>query len=86
MILRFVERRSGPDRVMESWLPAGPRHELLTGLAEPLGRPDWTVDVVLIEDQAMAALNAEYRQADGVTDVLSFSYLQESRAGRSRSA
>ena len=81
MILRFVERRSDPDAVMESWLPSGGRHELLTALAGPLGRPDWTVDVVLIDDESMAALNAEFRQAAGVTDVLSFSYLQKTGPG-----
>ncbi len=65
---------------MESWL-TGKRHRLLTDLTEPLGRPDWAVDVVLIDNQTMAGLNAEFRQADGVTDVLSFSYLLESGSG-----
>jgi len=66
---------------MESWLPAGPRHGILTDLTGPLGRPDWTVDLVLVDDETMAGLNAEFRRVQEVTDVLSFSYLQESGPG-----
>ena len=81
MILRFVERRILPGDEMDSWLQTGSRHRLLVGLAEPLGLPEWTVDVVLIDDRTMARLNEEYRQTSGVTDVLSFSYLQDTGTG-----
>jgi len=50
-------------------------------MVKTLGRPDWAVDVVLIDDETMAGLNREFRQKDGVTDVLSFSYLQVSGPG-----
>jgi probable rRNA maturation factor len=47
----------------------------LTGLAADLGRPEWTVALVLVDDGTMAELNEGYREVPGVTDVLSFSYL-----------
>jgi len=36
--------------------------------------------VVLLDDAAMAELNRDFRGGDGVTDVLSFSYLEEAGA------
>ena len=46
-----------------------------------LGRPDWGCDVVLVDDGIMAGLNEEFRNVPGVTDVLSFSYLQGAGSG-----
>ncbi len=80
MILRLVERRTRPVPV-GAWFAAGPRTRL-TGLAEPLGRPDWVVDVVLVDDETMAGLNEDFRKVTGVTDVLSFSYLQDTGIGK----
>ena len=77
MILRFVERRAAPD----DWYTDRSRLDGLAELAAPLGKADWAVDVVLVDDPAMARLNQEFRGSDGVTDVLSFSYLQESGPG-----
>lgn len=47
----------------------------LAALAAGLGPQDWRVEVVLVDDEAMAGLNLAYRGVEGPTDVLSFSYL-----------
>ena len=76
MILRLVDRRTDPAAAGYDWLEGGAGFELLGGLAGQLGRPDWEIDVVLVNDEAMARLNEDFRKAPEVTDVLSFSYLQ----------
>lgn len=81
MILKLVERRSRPEALGYDWGPAGSPSALLAAVADPLGAPGWVVDVVLVDDQAMAELNRGFRQVSGVTDVLSFSYLQEAGPG-----
>ena len=81
MILRLVERRTAPDSVGYDWFAKGSRPWLPGGPAEPLGRPDWAVDVVLVDDESMAGLNEDFRKVPGVTDVLSFSYLQDTGPG-----
>ena len=60
---------------------AGLPPRILADLVEPLGRPDWSVDLVLVDDKAMAGLNEGFRKVSGVTDVLSFSYLLDTGAG-----
>ena len=82
MILEWVDRRAGPETVMFEDFDERFRKDLLAGLAEPLGQPGWAVDVVLVDDEAMAGLNVDFRKTAGVTDVLSFSYLRD--AGPSR--
>jgi probable rRNA maturation factor len=78
-----VERRTDPDSVgYDDWFTKGSRPRLPAGPVEPLGRPDWAVDVVLVDDESMAALNEDFRNVAGVTDVLSFSYLQDTGPGR----
>lgn len=71
MIVRLLEQRHG---VAE---PPAAEEALLAALVAPLGRPQWQVNVVLVDDQAMADLNARYHGGEGVTDVLSFSYLED---------
>jgi len=44
----------------------------LRGLLAELGRPRATVDVSLVDDDEIQALNARWRGVDAVTDVLSF--------------
>ena len=39
-----------------------------------LGRPRASVDVSLVDDAEIAALNAQYRNVQGPTDVLSFAF------------
>ena len=81
MILRLVDRRTESDTGQYDWLEGGARSELLAGLVGQLGQRDWGIDVVLVNDEAMARLNEDFRKAPGVTDVLSFSYLQGTGSG-----
>ena len=77
MIPRLVERRHRPptnDLVLEQL-------RVFEALVEELGQPRWTFDLVLVEDDAMANLNSKFRSRTSVTDVLSFSYLQEQGEG-----
>lgn len=76
MILSLIDRRSSIPVGDGGWFDHDGRMELLSALAADVGRPDWTVDLVLVDDEAMTDLNRGYRQAEGVTDVLSFSYLE----------
>ena len=82
MILQWVDRRTGPEADPCNRIDEGFRKDLLAGLAEPLGKPGWVVDVVLVDDKAMAGLNEDFRKAPGVTDVLSFSYLRDAGSGQ----
>ena len=43
----------------------------------PLGLADWFCDLTLVGDGVMRDLNGRYRGRDAVTDVLSFSALEE---------
>ncbi|HOX26638.1 MAG TPA: rRNA maturation RNase YbeY [Candidatus Krumholzibacteria bacterium] len=53
----------------------------LAALTGGLGRPDWVVNLVLVEDHVMADLYERWYGATGVTDVLSFAYLENAGAG-----
>ncbi len=71
MILKLLDQRgqsAGPPAAEES---------LLAAAVAPLGRPHWELNLVLLDDAAMAELNVRYHGGEGVTDVLSFSYLEE---------
>jgi probable rRNA maturation factor len=71
MKLNLVDRRPDPGTLPLS-------SERLAGLVDGLGREDWTLNLVLVSDQEMAALNRRWYGGEGVTDVLSFGYLEES--------
>ena len=75
MKARLHDRRRLPAPLPTAWRKA------LTRLAEPAGAPAWPVDVVLVDDAEIAALNRRWRGCDEVTDVLSFSYLAAEGAG-----
>jgi probable rRNA maturation factor len=77
MRLQLVDRRRDA-----AWRPATDLWDILQTVGEPAGRPDWPLDWVLVDDDQMAGLNARYRGVDGITDVLSFSYLSTAGAGR----
>lgn len=81
MILRLVERRPPADTGVYDWVTGTGPAGLLTSLAAPLGRTDWEVELVLVDDRTMVGLNEGFRQIPEVTDVLSFSYLQASGSG-----
>jgi probable rRNA maturation factor len=79
MNLALVDRWGGAGAVAaelrgEAWLRLG-------RLAGSIGGAAWPVDVVLVTDEAMADLNRRFRGVDGVTDVLSFSYLEAEGSG-----
>jgi len=73
MRLAFVDRRAVPGNRDEFVSPRW--RELFGEIAGRVGPQDWTVNLVLIADGAMTDLNRDFRGTDGVTDVLSFSYL-----------
>jgi len=74
VILNLVDRRGGgPARA--GLAEAGIDSDLLERLAARVGPRDWAVDLVLVDDERMAGLNEGFRGNQGVTDVLSFSYL-----------
>ena len=50
-------------------------------LAARVGRPNWTAELVCVDDAEMLRLNADYRGRETVTDVLSFPDLLESGDG-----
>jgi len=81
VILRLVERRPLTETDPYDWIEGVGPNGLLTGLASSLGRPQWEVDAVLVDDLTMAGLNEGFRKVPGVTDVLSFSYLQVTGTG-----
>ncbi len=69
MKLRLVDRR-------QVVTPPPVTVALLADLVAPTGRAQWWLDLVLVDDEAMVALNREYYGGEGPTDVLSFSYLE----------
>ena len=81
MILRLVDRRCAQPEAAADWFAGSGSEALLAGLAAGLGRSDWTVDLALVDDPAMTALNRDFRGTEGVTDVLSFSYLEAAGPG-----
>jgi probable rRNA maturation factor len=75
MKLSLVDRRADPGALALS-------SERLAGLVDGLGLPTWTLNLVLVSDQEMAALNRRWYGGEGVTDVLSFGYLEEADPDR----
>ena len=74
MRLELVDQRSLPGDL--------PRSEpALAELLTDVGDPGWRLNLVLVEDHVMADLYARWYGGDGVTDVLSFSYLEEDGTG-----
>lgn len=70
MRIRLRDRRPpGAPALPAAWRRALPR------LAGPAGAAAWPLDLVLVDDAEMAALNRAWRGRDEPTDVLSFSYL-----------
>lgn len=74
MKLELIDQRGRPQALP---LPI----ERLAALVAPLGAPDWILDLVLVEDPVMADLYGRWYGGEGVTDVLSFSYLEPQGAG-----
>jgi probable rRNA maturation factor len=71
MKLVLVDRRQANDQ-----RPTTEEIELLQRICLSTGRQEWSCDLVLVDDTVVTDLNAQFRHTDGVTDVLSFSYLK----------
>ncbi|MBU2499898.1 rRNA maturation RNase YbeY [bacterium] len=81
MKLLLVDRRT-PGAGSAPWNGAPADWPALLGpVVDGLGVRDWTVNLVLVGDQAMTDLNRTYRGGADVTDVLSFSYLDREGSG-----
>lgn len=81
MKLKLVERRRVPRPAPDPWAAGDRAWPACAAMVAGLGLPDWTVDVVLLDDADMEELNRDFRGGDGVTDVLSFSYLEAEGPG-----
>lgn len=81
MKLKLVERRRDPQAPHDPWAAGRRAWPACEAMAAGLGLPGWTVDVVLLDDADMEELNRDFRGGDGVTDVLSFSYLETEGPG-----
>jgi probable rRNA maturation factor len=79
--LHLVERRRDRRQDPDPWAEGRAAWATCRALVDGLGQPDWRVDVVLLDDADMAELNRDFRGGDGVTDVLSFSYLETAGQG-----
>lgn len=74
MELELVDQRTEPDDLPLAW-------QDLADLVSGLGRPDWTLNLVLVDDARMTELRERWYGGEGVTDVLSFSYLEPEGLG-----
>ncbi len=81
MKLNLVDRRRNRRPEPDPWAAGRRAWPACASLAADLGGADWTVDVVLVDDRDMTELNRDFRGGDGVTDVLSFSYLESDGPG-----
>ncbi len=81
MKLKLIDRRSLPAADLGCWLDRSTIPGELAAVVAGLGRGSWTVNIVLGGDDLVADLNQRYRGREGVTDVLSFSYLEEAGTG-----
>ncbi len=69
------------DRGGPGWRPSKDLEAVQDALAAGVGRDDWAVELVWVDDAEIRRLNRDYRGKDAVTDVLSFSDLSEDGPG-----
>lgn len=81
MIINLIDRRSA-SKSEKNTLDIGGQMAALRGLGSGIGKKKWPLNLVLVDDKEMVELNATYRGKDGVTDVLSFSYLMTAEEGK----
>jgi len=75
MKLGLIDRRSD-----HAWILPARLQQELERLCAQAGAPEWRVARVLVDDDQMTSHNQQYRQQPTVTDVLSFSYLENEGA------
>lgn len=81
MIINLIDRRSNIQDE-ENGLHINAQTASFRELGSRIGKTDWLLNLVLVDDQEMIELNATYRGKNGVTDVLSFSYLMTAEGGK----
>lgn len=81
MIVKLIDRRKHPLDI-NGTLDVDVQMPVLRELGSRIGKKEWLLNLVLVDDSEMAELNATYRGKDGVTDVLSFSYLMTAEGGK----
>ncbi|MEZ4387641.1 MAG: rRNA maturation RNase YbeY [Candidatus Krumholzibacteriia bacterium] len=74
MRLELVDQRTRPAATALG-------SDALALLVAPLGRPEWWLNLVLVDDDQMGDLNRRWYGGQGPTDVLSFSYLEAAGEG-----
>ncbi len=74
MRLELVDQRPRPEATP---LPL----DQLAALVAPIGQAEWVLNLVLVEDPTMADLYSRWYGGQGVTDVLSFTYLEDQGLG-----
>jgi probable rRNA maturation factor len=67
---------SGPDGELSPGIDGEGLARVAEAALAALGHPDAELSVVICDDAFIAPLNAEWRQVDGPTDVLSFPQLE----------
>lgn len=55
-----------------------PLERRITALVNSAGYEDKTAEIILVDDTYITRINREFRNIDTATDVISFSYLEES--------
>lgn len=71
---------SQPEADNPPWL-GGNAADRLCEIAVTLGRSQHTVELIVVNDAFMRKINRRYRGSDRPTDVISFSYLDETDSG-----
>jgi len=81
MILDLIDRRNATVEAGD-FFDIKKQGTILRELGSRIGKKDWRLNLVLVDDAEMRELNATYRGKDSVTDVLSFSYLMKVDGGK----
>jgi probable rRNA maturation factor len=81
MIINIIDRRSA-SAASAGGVNIKKQAGSLRELGSRIGKKDWLLNLVLVDDKEMVELNGTYRGKNGVTDVLSFSYLMTAEGGK----
>ncbi len=81
MIINLIDRRNEPIENKDTF-NFHAQMPVLRELGSRIGKKEWLLNLVLVDDLEMVELNGTYRGKNGVTDVLSFSYLMAVESGK----